>query len=78
MCACTTDGYETTEFIDPPTGCIPGEPVTFDGYPHKPEKQLIPKKKIREKVLAKLRTDGAPFRVGDKGICRAKSSRILL
>ena len=38
MCACTTDGYETTEFIDPPTGCIPGDSVTFDGYPHKPEK----------------------------------------
>ena len=46
MCACTTDGYETTEFIDPPTGCIPEEPVTFDGYPHKPEKQLNPKRRL--------------------------------
>ena len=81
MCASTTDGYETTEFIDPPTGCMPGESVTFDEYPHKPEKQLNPKKKILEKVLSELRTDGegvakykgAPFRVGDKGICRAKT-----
>ena len=80
MCACTTDGYETTQFIDPPTGCIPGEPVTFDEYPHKPEKQLNPKKKILEKVLSELSYSegvanykGAQFRVGDKGICRAKT-----
>ena len=24
MCACTTDGYETTEFIDPPTAAYRG------------------------------------------------------
>ena len=83
MCASTGDAIDTTEFIDPPPGCIAGERVTFDGYPYKPEKQLNPKKKILEKVLAELRTDGegvanykgAPFRIGDKGICRAKSLR---
>ena len=55
----------------------------FDGYPHLPEKQLNNKKKILEKVLAELNTDeegtanyrGAAFRVGKKGICRAKSLR---
>ena len=83
MCASTGDAVDTTEFIDPPPGCVPGEPITFDGYTHKPEKQLNPKKKILEKVLAELKTDGegtanyrgASFRAGDKGVCRAKSLR---
>ena len=83
MCASTKDANETTEFIDPPPNCFPGEPITFEGYPHKPDVQLNPKRKILEKVLAELNTDsegvanyrGAAFQVGDKGICRAKTLR---
>ena len=52
MCASAQDENETTEFIDPPADCVPGEVILFEGYPHLPEKQLNNKKKILEKVLA--------------------------
>ncbi|KAI6650737.1 Aminoacyl tRNA synthase complex-interacting multifunctional protein 1-like [Oopsacas minuta] len=83
MCASANDEKCTTEFIDPPPGCVPGEPILFDGYPHKPEIQLHPKKKILDKVLVELNTNGegvanykgAAFTVADKGICMAKTLR---
>ena len=34
------------EVLDPPEGCVPGERVTFEGYPGDPDSQLNPKKKV--------------------------------
>ena len=34
------------EVLDPPEGCVPGDRVTFEGYPGDPDSQLNPKKKV--------------------------------
>ena len=35
------------ELLDPPEGCVPGDRVTFEGYPGDPDGQLNPKKKVK-------------------------------
>jgi len=34
------------EVLDPPDGSVPGDRISFEGYPGEPDKQLNPKKKV--------------------------------
>lgn len=78
MCASSPD---KVEILDPPAGAVPGDRVTFQGFPGEPDKELNPKKKVWEQVQPDLRTDGAcvatykgaPFQVADKGVCKAQT-----
>ena len=45
MCSSTED-RKTFEVLDPPDSSVPGDRVSFEGYPGDPEKQLNPKKKV--------------------------------
>ncbi|XP_060102940.1 aminoacyl tRNA synthase complex-interacting multifunctional protein 1 isoform X2 [Heteronotia binoei] len=76
MCASSP---EKVEILAPPNGAVPGERVTFEGFPGEPEKELNPKKKIWEQIQPDLHTNdqcvatykGVPFEVKGKGVCRA-------
>lgn len=76
MCASSP---EKVEILAPPDGSVPGDRVTFDGFPGEPDKELNPKKKIWEQIQPDLYTDdncvatykGIPFQVKGKGVCRA-------
>uniref|UniRef100_W5LIV9 Aminoacyl tRNA synthetase complex interacting multifunctional protein 1a n=1 Tax=Astyanax mexicanus TaxID=7994 RepID=W5LIV9_ASTMX len=78
MCASSPD---KVEILDPPSGAVPGDRVTFQGFPGEPDKELNPKKKVWEQVQPDLRTDGqcvatykgAAFEVNGKGICKAQT-----
>nr|XP_020447415.1 aminoacyl tRNA synthase complex-interacting multifunctional protein 1 [Monopterus albus] len=78
MCASSPD---KVEIIDPPSGAVPGDRVTFQGFPGEPDKELNPKKKVWEQVQPDLRTDsqcvatyqGAAFEVAGKGVCKAQT-----
>ncbi|XP_058495861.1 aminoacyl tRNA synthase complex-interacting multifunctional protein 1a isoform X2 [Solea solea] len=78
MCASSPD---KVEILDPPGGAVPGERVTFQGFPGEPDKELNPKKKVWEQVQPDLRTDGqcvatykgAAFEVAGKGVCKAQT-----
>ncbi|KAJ3614449.1 hypothetical protein NHX12_018021 [Muraenolepis orangiensis] len=78
MCASSPD---KVEILDPPSGAVPGDRVTFQGFPGDPDKELNPKKKVWEQVQPDLRTDescvatykGAPFEVAGKGVCKAQT-----
>ncbi|XP_023212858.1 aminoacyl tRNA synthase complex-interacting multifunctional protein 1-like [Centruroides sculpturatus] len=78
MCASTP---EKVEILNPPSGCVPGDRVSFEGYPGEPDTLLNPKKKIFEQVAPDLKTDancvatykGVPFVVKDKGIIKAST-----
>nr|XP_057902043.1 aminoacyl tRNA synthase complex-interacting multifunctional protein 1-like isoform X3 [Doryrhamphus excisus] len=78
MCASSPD---KVEILDPPSGAIPGDKVTFQGFPGEPDKELNPKKKVWEQIQPELRTDGecvatykgAAFEVTGKGVCRAQT-----
>ncbi|KAJ8383003.1 hypothetical protein SKAU_G00037810, partial [Synaphobranchus kaupii] len=78
MCA---SSVEKMEILDPPSGAVPGDRVTFQSFPGEPDKELSPKKKLWEKVQADLRTDakcvatykGAPFEVRGKGLCKSQT-----
>ncbi|XP_059903564.1 aminoacyl tRNA synthase complex-interacting multifunctional protein 1a isoform X1 [Gadus macrocephalus] len=78
MCASSPD---KVEILDPPAGSVPGDRLTFQGFPGEPDKELNPKKKVWEQVQPDLRTDqscvatykGAPFEVAGKGVCRAQT-----
>ncbi|XP_071951595.1 aminoacyl tRNA synthase complex-interacting multifunctional protein 1-like isoform X2 [Antedon mediterranea] len=76
MCA----SGDTIELITPPAGSVPGDRISFDGYPLGDfPPQMNPKKKILEQILADLFTDenkvatykGVPWKVEGKGICVA-------
>ncbi|KAK7097886.1 aminoacyl tRNA synthase complex-interacting multifunctional protein 1-like isoform X2 [Littorina saxatilis] len=77
MIMCAKDGK--IEILEPPPGVIPGDRVTFDGYPGTPDKQLNPKKKVWETLKPDIRTNkervatfkGVPFKVEGKGIVKA-------
>jgi len=79
LCASNAD-HTQVEFIDPPPGVNPGEPVTFHGYPRNPDPVLNPKKKIFETIKPDLSTNdelvatykGIPF-MTSQGICKSKS-----
>lgn len=74
---------EKVEIIDPPPGSVPGDRVTFKGYPGVPDAQLNPKKKIFEQVQPELRVSeegvacyrGVPFMVEGKGVCKVAGMR---
>ncbi|XP_066535510.1 aminoacyl tRNA synthase complex-interacting multifunctional protein 1a [Hoplias malabaricus] len=78
MCASSPD---KVEILDPPSGAVPGERITVQGFPGEPDKELNPKKKVWEQVQPDLRTDnqcvatykGAAFEVAGKGVCKAQS-----
>nr|XP_056711278.1 aminoacyl tRNA synthase complex-interacting multifunctional protein 1 isoform X1 [Euleptes europaea] len=76
MCASSP---EKVEILAPPSGVVPGERVTFEGFLGEPEKELNPKKKIWEQIQPDLHTNdqcvatykGVPFEVKGKGVCKA-------
>ncbi|EMP40781.1 Aminoacyl tRNA synthase complex-interacting multifunctional protein 1, partial [Chelonia mydas] len=78
MCASSP---EKVEILAPPSGAVPGERITFEGFPGEPEKELNPKKKIWEQIQPDLHTNdqciatykGVPFEVKGKGVCRAQT-----
>ncbi|KFZ63546.1 Aminoacyl tRNA synthase complex-interacting multifunctional protein 1, partial [Antrostomus carolinensis] len=78
MCASSP---EKVEILAPPPGAVPGDRITFEGFPGDPEKELNPKKKIWEQVQPDLLTNdqcvatykGVPFEVKGKGVCRAET-----
>ncbi|XP_041789597.1 aminoacyl tRNA synthase complex-interacting multifunctional protein 1a [Chelmon rostratus] len=78
MCASSPD---KVEILDPPGGAVPGDRITFQGFPGEPDKELNPKKKVWEQVQPDLRTDaqcvatykGAAFEVAGKGVCKAQT-----
>uniref|UniRef100_A0A667XL28 Aminoacyl tRNA synthetase complex interacting multifunctional protein 1a n=1 Tax=Myripristis murdjan TaxID=586833 RepID=A0A667XL28_9TELE len=78
MCASSPD---KVEILDPPSGAMPGERVTFQGFPGEPDKELNPKKKVWEQIQPDLRTDGqcvatykgAAFEITGKGVCKAQT-----
>uniref|UniRef100_A0A8C8RLM0 Aminoacyl tRNA synthetase complex interacting multifunctional protein 1 n=1 Tax=Pelusios castaneus TaxID=367368 RepID=A0A8C8RLM0_9SAUR len=78
MCASSP---EKVEILAPPSGAIPGERITFEGFPGEPEKELNPKKKIWEQIQPDLHTNdqcvatykGVPFEVKGKGVCKAQT-----
>ncbi|NXV74500.1 AIMP1 protein, partial [Atlantisia rogersi] len=78
MCASSP---EKVEILAPPPGAVPGDRITFEGFPGDPEKELNPKKKIWERIQPDLQTNdqcvamykGVPFEVKGKGVCRAET-----
>ncbi|RXM33080.1 Aminoacyl tRNA synthase complex-interacting multifunctional protein 1 [Acipenser ruthenus] len=78
MCASSPD---KVEILDPPSGAVPGDRVTFEGFPGEPDKELNPKKKVWEQIQPDLRTDGqciatykgAAFEIKGKGVCKAQT-----
>ncbi|KAM7008944.1 aminoacyl tRNA synthase complex-interacting multifunctional protein 1a [Tautogolabrus adspersus] len=78
MCASSPD---KVEILDPPSGSVPGDRVSFQGFPGEPDKELNPKKKVWEQVQPDLRTDdqciatykGSAFEVAGKGVCKAQT-----
>ncbi|NXX19435.1 AIMP1 protein, partial [Podargus strigoides] len=78
MCASSP---EKVEILAPPPGAIPGDRITFEGFPGDPEKELNPKKKMWEQIQPDLHTNdqcvatykGVPFEVKGKGVCRAET-----
>lgn len=78
MCASSPD---KVEILDPPSGAVPGDRITFQGFPGEPDKELNPKKKVWEQVQPDLRTDdqcvatykGSAFEVAGKGVCKAQT-----
>ncbi|XP_002717223.1 aminoacyl tRNA synthase complex-interacting multifunctional protein 1 isoform X2 [Oryctolagus cuniculus] len=78
MCASSP---EKVEILAPPNGSVPGDRITFDGFPGEPDKELNPKKKIWEQIQPDLYTNnecvatykGSPFEVKGKGVCRAQT-----
>ncbi|XP_059197420.1 aminoacyl tRNA synthase complex-interacting multifunctional protein 1a [Centropristis striata] len=78
MCASSPD---KVEILDPPSGSVPGDRLTFQGFPGEPDKELNPKKKVWEQIQPDLRTDGqfvatykgSAFEVAGKGVCKAQT-----
>ncbi|XP_063314444.1 aminoacyl tRNA synthase complex-interacting multifunctional protein 1 isoform X2 [Pelobates fuscus] len=78
MCASSPD---KVEILDPPSGAVPGERITFQNFPGEPDKELNPKKKTWEQIQPDLLTDeqcvatykGAAFEVSGKGVCKAQT-----
>lgn len=78
MCASSP---EKVEILAPPAGAVPGDRITFEGFPGDPEKELNPKKKMWEQIQPDLHTNdqcvatykGVPFEVKGKGVCRAET-----
>ncbi|XP_035280599.1 aminoacyl tRNA synthase complex-interacting multifunctional protein 1-like isoform X2 [Anguilla anguilla] len=80
MVMCATS-QQRVEILDPPSGAMPGDRVTFQSFPGEPDKELNPKQRVWERVQADLRTDGkcvatyqgAAFEVRGKGLCKSQT-----
>ncbi|XP_070683688.1 aminoacyl tRNA synthase complex-interacting multifunctional protein 1-like isoform X2 [Pempheris klunzingeri] len=78
MCASSSD---KVEILDPPSGAVPGDRVSFHCFPGEPDKELNPKKKVWEQIQPDLRTDsqcvatykGTAFEIVGKGVCKAQT-----
>ncbi|XP_040003263.1 aminoacyl tRNA synthase complex-interacting multifunctional protein 1-like [Xiphias gladius] len=78
MCASSPD---KVEILDPPSEAVPGDRVTFQGFPGEPDKELNPKTRLWEQIQPDLRTDGqcvatykgAAFEVVGKGVCKSQT-----
>ncbi|XP_068126756.1 aminoacyl tRNA synthase complex-interacting multifunctional protein 1 isoform X2 [Hyperolius riggenbachi] len=78
MCASSPD---KVEILDPPSGAVPGDRITFEGFPGEPDKELNPKKKTWEQIQPDLLTNeecvatykGVPFEVKGKGVVKAQT-----
>ncbi|XP_040274193.1 aminoacyl tRNA synthase complex-interacting multifunctional protein 1 isoform X1 [Bufo bufo] len=78
MCASSP---EKVEILDPPIGAVPGDRITFQGFPGEPDKELNPKKKTWEQIQPDLLTNddcvatykGIAFEVSGKGVCKAQT-----
>ncbi|XP_010744606.2 aminoacyl tRNA synthase complex-interacting multifunctional protein 1 isoform X1 [Larimichthys crocea] len=78
MCASSQD---KVEILDPPNGAVPGDRVTFQGFPGEPDKELNSKKKMWEQIQPDLRTDsqcvatykGVAFEIVGKGVCTVQT-----
>ncbi|KAM8940325.1 aminoacyl tRNA synthase complex-interacting multifunctional protein 1 [Pelodytes ibericus] len=78
MCASSPD---KVEILDPPSGAVPGDRITFQGFPGECDKELNPKKKTWEQIQPDLLTNeqcvatykGVPFEVNGKGVCKAQT-----
>ncbi|KAM4708437.1 aminoacyl tRNA synthase complex-interacting multifunctional protein 1 isoform 2-T3 [Discoglossus pictus] len=78
MCASSPD---KVEILDPPSGAVPGDRITFQGFPGEPDKELNPKKKTWEQIQPDLKTNdecvatykGAAFEVIGKGACKSQT-----
>ncbi|KAM9329781.1 aminoacyl tRNA synthase complex-interacting multifunctional protein 1 [Gastrophryne carolinensis] len=78
MCASSP---EKVEILDPPSGSVPGDRITFEGFPGEPDKELNPKKKTWEQIQPDLLTNdecvatykGVPFEVKGKGVVKAQT-----
>ena len=72
MCASTP---EKVEILIPPSGCVPGDRISFEGFPGTPDDVLNPKKKIWETLAPDFSVNaekvavfkGVPFVVAGKG-----------
>ncbi|KAG8234599.1 hypothetical protein J437_LFUL017102 [Ladona fulva] len=78
LCASTP---EKVEVLNPPQGSAPGDIVIVDGFEHRPDPVLNPKKKVWETVAVDLKVNsngiatykGVPLTVSGKGEILAKS-----
>ncbi|XP_040185613.1 aminoacyl tRNA synthase complex-interacting multifunctional protein 1 isoform X2 [Rana temporaria] len=78
MCASSP---EKVEILEPPSGAVPGDRITFEGFPGEPDKELNPKKKTWEQIQPDLLTNdgcvatykGVPFEVKGKGVVKAQT-----
>ncbi|XP_028309210.1 aminoacyl tRNA synthase complex-interacting multifunctional protein 1-like [Gouania willdenowi] len=78
LCACSS---HKVEILEPPSGAMPGDRVTFTDFTGEPDDELNPKQNVWEQILPDLRTDarciatykGVPFQVEGKGLCKAQT-----
>ena len=85
LCA-ETEGQGAVELMVPPEGSVPGDIVSFDGYPRTPPEQLPAKKNPWDLVAPQLVIDGErigcyktvdegkliPFKT-EKGVCKSRT-----
>lgn len=82
MCASSPDAVEV---LRPPSNSVPGDHVSCDGFPRKPDALLNPKKKIFETCAPDLHTNdalaacykGVPWQVAGKGFVLADSLKAV-
>lgn len=76
---CCGQSKDYVELLTPPPGSAPGDRVTVTNFPGEPDKELLAKERILERLLPELGVDSrgvASFRgrgleIKGKGLCRA-------